>query len=45
MYAVLMKCGVAPSQIDETELEDLFTILDSIKPETETAQIRDDSWY
>jgi len=45
VYAALMKCGIAPSQIDETELEDLFAILDSMKPADEMTQSTDDSWY
>ena len=28
MYAVLMRQGIAPVQIDETDLEDLFVMLD-----------------
>ncbi len=28
MYAVLMRQGIAPVQIDETDLEDLFAMLD-----------------
>lgn len=30
VYAALLRQGVAPRQIDETELEDLFVILDAM---------------
>ena len=32
MYATLMRQGIAPAQIDETDLEDLFAMLDEGEP-------------
>lgn len=42
LYAALLRQGVGPRQIDETELEDFLTMLDSGE---ETPAVRDDDWY
>lgn len=41
LYAALLRQGVGPKQIDETDLEDFFTMLEG----ENTAAISDDDWY
>ena len=42
LYAALLRQGVGPKQIDETDLEDFFTMLDGGE---NTAAVSDDDWY
>ena len=41
LYAALLRQGVAPRLIDETDLEDFFVMLDA----EDAAPVRDDDWY
>lgn len=47
-YARFMRQGIAPSQIDDIDLEDLFTMLDCMRDDEQNApasQMPDNVWF
>lgn len=41
IYAALLRQGIAPRQVDETELEDLFTMLEGMENTSGTQSRRE----